>query len=472
MKLTLQNQVEFERDNSSIKLKWPRFQSFGQLTLKPVGKGVTLAIEKLKQGGLEYEELAQIVLENDGLVEVIRFQSHLKKMDRLAILQRTIFLDNQPLLTFIPRSFDFVFDETTIETSQFYILSRFAYWHRVQNQLVVESPTGHAYGVIENKIITTLFNQLLTPQTIDTLLKEIDLPQNILQQIFLFLKNMGVIVGYGQATQLNDEETSVLQQWEFHDLLFHAHTRGGRSLANLGGTYRFLGEIPPTPAVKPSPTESIFPLPQPNLEQLLTDDISLTQALENRKSVRSYEDKPLTAAQIGEFLFRTARIKTLFSHQFSKENYVEQLEFTTRPYPGGGAEYPLEIYLAIRHCDEIPSGFYHYCPLNHHLSQLTPYNNEVETFIKQSTPPYSNHPPQIAIAISARFQRISWKYERIAYALILKECGVLTQNFYLVATAMGLAPCAMGFGDAELFSKLAQTNYYEESCVGNFALGI
>jgi hypothetical protein len=42
---------------------------------------------------------------------------------------------------------------------------------------------------------------------------------------------------------------------------------------------------------------------------------------------------------------------------------------------------------------------------------------------------------------------------------------------YLAATAMGLAPCAVGAGDSELFAQAAQTDYRVETSVGEFLLG-
>jgi SagB-type dehydrogenase family enzyme len=75
------------------------------------------------------------------------------------------------------------------------------------------------------------------------------------------------------------------------------------------------------------------------------------------------------------------------------------------------------------------------------------------------------------LAITARFQRVSWKYESIAYATILKDVGVLYQTMYLVATAMSLGPCAIGAGDSDLFQLILGSDYYEESSVGEFMLG-
>ena len=59
----------------------------------------------------------------------------------------------------------------------------------------------------------------------------------------------------------------------------------------------------------------------------------------------------------------------------------------------------------------------------------------------------------------------------IAYALILKHVGVVYQTMYLAATAMGLAPCALGCGDSDAFARAAGTDYYDETSVGEFLLG-
>lgn len=66
---------------------------------------------------------------------------------------------------------------------------------------------------------------------------------------------------------------------------------------------------------------------------------------------------------------------------------------------------------------------------------------------------------------------LQWKYESVAYALIMKHVGVLKQAMYLVATAMGRAPCALGAGNAELFAQAASLDYYAKTSVGEFLLG-
>ena len=78
---------------------------------------------------------------------------------------------------------------------------------------------------------------------------------------------------------------------------------------------------------------------------------------------------------------------------------------------------------------------------------------------------------QVLLIFTARLPRIAWKYASIAYALTLKHVGVLYQTMYLVATAMNLAPCAVGNGNADLFARAAGTDYYAETSVGEFLLG-
>jgi SagB-type dehydrogenase family enzyme len=77
----------------------------------------------------------------------------------------------------------------------------------------------------------------------------------------------------------------------------------------------------------------------------------------------------------------------------------------------------------------------------------------------------------VVIGITARFQRVSWKYQGVAYALILKQVGVLYQTLYLVATAMGLGPCGVGGGPADLLARAIGADYQVESAVGEFMLG-
>jgi SagB-type dehydrogenase family enzyme len=77
----------------------------------------------------------------------------------------------------------------------------------------------------------------------------------------------------------------------------------------------------------------------------------------------------------------------------------------------------------------------------------------------------------VLLILAARLPRIAWKYSGLAYALVLKDVGVVFQTMYLAATAMGLSPCAIGSGNSDLFARAAGVSYYAEASVGEFLLG-
>lgn len=268
-----------------------------------------------------------------------------------------------------------------------------------------------------------------------------------------------------QDDTVQEEENDTLVQWEFHDLLFHSRSREGRHDKPVFITHRFLHKIEPLPAVKPEDAFERINLYKPDIQKLKEVDPPFTFVLEERKTIRSYDDKPITAQQLGEFLYRSARVREIFS--------MDNMECSNRPYPSGGACYELELYIVVNTCENIPSGLYHYCPQHHQLGKLCERNSEVERLLRDARLATAGQDglPQVLIILAARFPRVSWSYESLAYATILKDVGVLFQTMYLVATAMNLAPCALAGGNSDLFSAVAGVDYYAQTSVGEFRLG-
>ncbi len=252
-----------------------------------------------------------------------------------------------------------------------------------------------------------------------------------------------------------------LQQWEFHDLLFHARSRLGRHNYPSGGTFHFLNKTEMPTLVRPEFNHN-------NQIQLPITHFTLDKAdpfktiLEQRCSIRVPGLHAINLHQLSEFLYHAARIKFVCPITEDKK-----YSYSKRNYPGGGAIYELELYLAISRCKGVKSGLYHYNPHMHSLEPISVEAIKLENFISQSGPFQA---PDIFIIITARFGRMSWKYQSMTYATILKNVGSLFQTLYLVATALKLAPCAIGTGNSDAFSQLAGLDYYEESSVGEFLL--
>jgi SagB-type dehydrogenase family enzyme len=271
-----------------------------------------------------------------------------------------------------------------------------------------------------------------------------------------------------------EDQDPTLQTWAFHDLVFHARSRAGRFDAPQGATYRLAGKLAPPEVLKAVPAGETRELYRPDLLQLQRDDPPLAWVQEQRHSVREFDtEHPITDRQLGEFLFRVARVKDCRQAEVDTPYGPLRMEFATRPYPAGGSLYELEVYVVVNLCVSLEPGLYYYDPSRHHLTRLRGRTAEVASLLRDAAQatsvPEANL--QVLVILTARFPRMAWKYESIAYALILKHVGVLFQTMYLAATAMGLGPCAIGGGDSDLFARAAGTDFCKETSVGEFLLG-
>lgn len=458
--LTFKPGIHQSVSDSSVVLQTP----FATLDLKQFSPGMQAAIRLLCAEGTTEDSLSKLVLEKDGLNGVAKFHYYLKKFTELGIICYTLLADGFPLATIVPISPNYKFQLAPVALDKKYVWSRFAYCRKDNQQMILESPLSSAQIVLANWRGGALVSELAQPHFCRELGAKIPGISEESVQAFL-----GVLLASRMLNEVkNDEEpaeSEALQTWEFHDLLFHTRSRAGRHSAPIGKTYRLRGKIEPLPAVKPGEFKATIPLYQPDVNQSRESDRSLTWVLEERKSIRRWGEQPITEQQLGEFLYRTARVRNIFNNGF--------MECSNRPYPSGGACYELELYLTVKNCDRIPPGFYRYCPQNHQLGKVSDLNHQVEKLLEEAggATGQSQFIPQILITLAARFPRVSWAYESVAYALILKNVGVLYQTMYLVATAMNLAPSALGTGNADLFAAVAGTDYYAESSVGEFILG-
>ncbi len=391
-----------------------------------------------------------------------RFLQYLAK---LGALQRVLTSDTGPLAVVEPISDSYELKEAKepVQTTRLR-LSRFSYLRPCEGATVLESPLCHSRIRLIDPRLAAMLVKLSQPySTLELLGGDIDGLNEFLKPALALFMAEGFVAPVTPTGEAVIDDTRTLRLWEFHDLLFHSRTRLGRHRNPTGGTFRFYGEMEPLPAVKPPMTAVRLPLARPDLRNIALTDMPLTAAVEQRTSVRTYGPSPVTLAEFSEFLYRVARVR---------QRTPGVYEFTSRPYPNGGASYELEIYPIVDRCQGLQPGFYHYDPLEHALEPLSRPHALTQQFLEDAWV-FSGQTarPEILLMVAARFGRVSWKYASIAYATILKNIGALYQTMYLVATAMGLAPCALGSGNSDRFSELLGEDYYAETAVGEFMLG-
>ena len=335
------------------------------------------------------------------------------------------------------------------------VLSRFAALRRDGADLVLESPRAEARLRVHDPALLPL---LAGPEP-----GAGGPPAALADRFRAELARWGFLVSSGTA----EEETLRLAQWSPHELAFHAGSRLGRhhpaGAAGIAGTGWAAGRFPPVPARR-LPAGSTVDLRRADLDRLRATDPPLTAVLEGRRSVRGHDDaRPLTLDQLGEFLDRCAGVRADWT--------AGGAELSHRPYPAGGALHELTLYLAVRRVAGLDPGFYRHDPYGHRLERVTGSTPPVRRMLELAATAAEAPAPQVLVVVGARFGRLLGKYRAIGYALVLKHVGVLTQVMYAVATAMELAPCALGAGDADAFAAATGADPLEESAVGELALG-
>ena len=268
-----------------------------------------------------------------------------------------------------------------------------------------------------------------------------------------------------------EPRATALRQWEFHDLLFHTHSRFGWHRDPYGGQFPYIDEIEPLPAEHPPWPGERIPLARAPED----DAEGFVSVLTRRRSERLYdEEQPITLEQFGQLLDRVARIRERMTVLVQNPIMGRKTDFeiTRRIYPNGGASYELELYPVVDRCAGLESGMYHYDAGSHELVRLRERTPAVERVLAMAqTATAGIAQPQIVLNIAARFARVQWKYRSICYATTLRNTGALYQTLYLAATQLGLSPCGLGSGNAALFAELTGLDPTIEGTVGDFILG-
>ena len=421
------------------------------------------ALERVYDGMASIPELIGKAMSEEGFTGMGRLKYSLQFLEKNAMLDIYMTKNDEAFVSIHPFVAEFQYRENTINRDKKYVMSKFAYLRNENGKRILNSPLAYSKIIMHDVEGVDILFQMAEPCTIEQLLeKKGSLTENELLLFLNFLNLSGVLQECDGEGVPFEETDPALGQWQFHDLLFHANSRLGRHDDPYGGTFSSEGRFEPVAAIKPDTSEVKVALYKPDMDKLDGQDVPFSRVLETRRTIRMYGNEPITVEQLGEFLFRTYRIT----------KSVEEAGVSWRPSPGGGAIHELEIYPLINKCKDLPNGMYHYNPLEHYLTMVNCESDKLQTLIDigRVTGKLESE-PQILFIIAARFQKIQYKYQSVAYSVILKDVGCLYQTMYLVASAMNLAPCALGGGHSDMFSTAAGLNYYEEASVGDFLLG-
>jgi SagB-type dehydrogenase family enzyme len=378
---------------------------------------------------------------------------------------------SSPLLSVVPVSprglFELPAEDVLTETRPIR-MSRFAFVRDKDDELLLESPLAHHHVVLHRPLASWVVGSLGRTTTSAEVALGANLSRPLVLEIIAYLAGAGMVL-LGDENGFGEDADPKLLAWAPHDLMFHSRSRLGRHDNPAGAAFNHIATLSPLPVVKPPPEGRRFPLHRPDLTALATSEMTLTDAIEHRHSVRTFADKGPSAEQLGELLYRTARIR---SQREAVGSGDVRYTVSERPYPSAGSLYELDLYLTVDRCDDLPRGIYHYDPADHALTLINEREADVEELLAGATVLVGSSRPPVLITMTARIGRLSWVYDSISYATTLKHVGVLQQTLYLVATMLGLAPCALAMGDSELATTAFGLDWPAEVSVGEFVVGV
>ena len=192
-------------------------------------------------------------------------------------------------------------------------------------------------------------------------------------------------------------------------------------------------------------------LPSPKTE----GNVSVEEALANRRSHRRFQNRELSAEQLSQILWAAYGITEPIPNRPS-------LRGGLRTTPSAGALYPLEIYVAVGNVAGIEAGVYKYFPQEHKIIRTIDKDIREELSAAALGQNTVRDAP-VTLIYSAVFSRITDRYgERGRERYVFIELGHSAQNIYLQAETLRLGTCAVGaFTDGRV-SELLQLPAEEE----------
>lgn len=255
------------------------------------------------------------------------------------------------------------------------------------------------------------------------------------------------------------------RQWDACDLWFHRKVSDYRRGPGYGGTFRFVGEFDPLPFDREVPAEATtVGLTVPDLAG--AGEPTLAEVMENRCSVRGFATGATTVDQVAAVLYRTMRTRGTLESEHG-------LEVVDRLYPSGGAIHELDAYVLADDVQGLPRGLYRYDSRAHVLVLVSDDERRVATLAAEAQMNASTErPAPVVVLLAARFGRLMWKYEGMAYALLTKHVGVVYEAVYLAAAAEGLGVCGLGGCSSMTFGATTGLDPMAEDVVGQLILGV
>lgn len=318
-------------------------------------------------------------------------------------------------------------------------------WSDDDHIVVIDSRSQRKFRVEPS--LLQLLNQMSAPTAPDNL----HLPGYSPEELTGLLSRMAKV---GMVQPINGHNEANHAEWTASELAVHTQAaRGGKPKVRLR-------DIPPA---RLRHHEALKTIPLPASDQ---KSQPLADVLDMRRSIRDFDSTPLTFTQLSSFLDTAARVRGWLG--------PDSWQTTRRPSASGGARHSLELYLVVKNVNGLDPGAYHYDPFDHTLEHLRHWTPELAELQHKLVckPMLVDTAPPVSFYLASYFRRVQCKYGAMTLSIIYRDTGCLLQTLYLVATDLGLAPCATAKTEINPSPSFLHDHRDNFIHTANFALGL
>jgi len=169
-------------------------------------------------------------------------------------------------------------------------------------------------------------------------------------------------------------------------------------------------------------------------------EISVEEALLERRSIRNYKDEALTLAEVSQLLWAAQGITHPGGY---------------RTAPSAGALYPLEVYVVAGNVDGLRPGIYKYRPQGHELEKVAEGDVRAE-LCAAALDQECIEDGGAVLVFAAVYERTTRKYSERGVRYVHMEVGHAAQNVYLQTVSLGLGTVVVGAFDDDEVERLLQ----------------
>lgn len=205
----------------------------------------------------------------------------------------------------------------------------------------------------------------------------------------------------------------------------------------------------------------IFPLPA--IGKLDFQNLSLQDAIQQRRSLRKYSDQPLSPEELSFLLWAGSWARNFRSS--------ERMEITFRNVPSAGSRHPLETFVDLRRVSGFKPGLYYYHPIKHCLVLVDSDPQTQEAILEGCFRQEMIQSSAVNFIYTALPYRTVWRYGQRGYRYLYLDAGHVGQNVHLAAEAIEAGVCMIGAYMDEAMNDALKLDGIEEFVIYICAVG-